>query len=130
MLDICKVSLLHLFDRSLLSSCDENVYYPRLTWGTFFFSDFLLLKILLRDYLCARIVKLTNSLVEPSPKNYGFLFKLQDQKETSNYSSKLIVTWINLTGSMLIQPYILSFMRQVKFKIVLIVRGRVSYEGH
>jgi hypothetical protein len=54
-------------------------------------SNFLLLKILLRDFLCAKIVKLTNSLVEPSPKNSGFL-KLQHQKETSSYTSKLNVT--------------------------------------
>jgi hypothetical protein len=42
----------------------------------FLISDFLLLKILLTDYLCARIVKFTNSLVEPSRKNSGFLSKL------------------------------------------------------
>jgi hypothetical protein len=58
----------------------------------FFNSGFLLLKILLRDYLCARIVKLTNSLVEHSPKNSGFLSRMQHQKETSNYTSELIVT--------------------------------------
>jgi hypothetical protein len=76
-----------------------------------------------------RIVKLTNSLGEPSPKNSGLLSKLQHKKETSSYSSKLIVTWINFTASVLIQPYILSFMVQVKIKIVLLLRGRVSDEG-
>jgi hypothetical protein len=38
------------------------------------------------------IVKLTNLLVEPSPKNSGFLSKLQHKKETSNYTFELIVT--------------------------------------
>jgi hypothetical protein len=43
-------------------------------------------------FFYARIVKMTNSLVEPSPKNSGFLSKLQHQKETSSYTSELIVT--------------------------------------
>jgi len=74
---------------------------------------FFLLKSLLRDFFCARIVKLTNSLVKPSPKNSGFLSKLQHQKETISYISELIVTWIN---SLLLcwYSYILSFMVQIK----------------
>jgi hypothetical protein len=72
---------------------------------------------------------MTDSLVEPSPKNSGFLSKLQHKTETSSYSSKLIIPWINFTASVLIQPYILSFMVQVKFKIVLLLRGKVSDEG-
>jgi len=76
---------------SLLDSCFPHAM-KMCTKVHFFISDFLLLKILLRDYLCARIVKLTNSLVEPSPKNFGFLSKLQDQKETCSYTSKLKVT--------------------------------------
>jgi hypothetical protein len=35
---------------------------------------------------------MTNSLVEPSPKNSGFLSKLQHQKETRSYTSELKVT--------------------------------------
>jgi len=34
-----------------------------------------------------------------------------------------------ITASVLIQLYILSFMVQVKFKIVLLLRGRVSDKG-
>jgi hypothetical protein len=52
----------------------------------------MLMKILLRDYLCARIVKLTNSLVEPNLKNSGFLSKLQHQKETPSFTFELKVT--------------------------------------
>jgi hypothetical protein len=82
----------------------------------FFISDFMLLKILLRDYLCAKIVKLINSLVEPSPRNSGFLFRLQHQKETSSYTSELNDYRNKFTASMLIQLYILSFMVQVKIQ--------------
>jgi len=34
---------------------------------------------------------LTNSLMEPSPKNFGFLSKLQHYKKTSSYTSELHV---------------------------------------
>jgi len=70
----------------------------------------------LRDYLCAKIVKLINSLVEPSPRNSGFLFRLQHQKETSSYTSELNDYRNKFTASMLIQLYILSFMVQVKIQ--------------
>jgi len=74
----------------LIDSCFSHVMKMCTIQGSpkvhFFFSNFLLLKILLEIFfLYARIVKLTNSLVKPSPKNFGFLSKLHHQKGTSSY---------------------------------------------
>jgi hypothetical protein len=60
------------------------------------------------------MVKLTNLLVEPNPRNSGFLSRLQHQKETSSYTSELNDYMNKFTASVLIQQYILSFIVQVK----------------
>jgi hypothetical protein len=62
------------------------------------------------------MVKLTNSLVESSLRNYGFLSRLQHQKETSSYTFELNDYMNKFTASVLFQQYILSFMVQVKIQ--------------